>query len=65
MAVSKSRRAANDKWDKENMTTIGCKLKKDDATAFKEYCAAKGITPNTELKEHVLKCIGAKKEAEE
>lgn len=57
MPVSQSRRAANDKWDRENMTTLGCKVKKEDAAKFKEYCAAKKSTSNTELKKYVLGCI--------
>lgn len=57
MAVPKSKRAANDKWDKENMTTLGCKVKKDEAAAFKEYAKEQGKTSNTVLKEFVYKCI--------
>lgn len=62
MPVSKSRRAANDKWDRDNMTTLGCKVKKEDAVKFKEYCAAKKATSNTELKKFVLSCIGKQEE---
>lgn len=57
MPVPKSRRMANDKWDKENMTTLGCKVKKDEAIAFKECAARQGKTANTLLKEFVIKCI--------
>lgn len=53
----KSKRAANDKWDKENMTTLGCKVKKEDAEAFKKYCVVQGKTSNTLLKEYVMSCI--------
>ena len=52
-----SKRKANDKWDKENMTTLGCKVKKDEAAAFKDYAAKKGKTSNTLLKDYVIKCI--------
>lgn len=57
MGVSKARREANDRWDKENMLTIGCKLKKEDALAFKEYSAKQGKTANTMLKDYVIRCI--------
>lgn len=57
MAPRESQKRASMKWDKENMTTLGCKVKKEDATAFKEYCAGKGKTSNTVLKEYVLGCI--------
>lgn len=57
MPVSNSKRAANDKWDKENMATLGCKVKKEEAAAFKEHCKKQGKTSNTVLKEYVLECI--------
>ncbi|MDD6490201.1 MAG: hypothetical protein PUG48_10415 [Clostridia bacterium] len=57
MTVPKSKRMANDKWDKENMTTLGCKVKKTEATAFKKYAAEQGKTANTVLKEYVIDCI--------
>ena len=36
MPVTESRRRANDKWDKENMATLACKVKKADAEKFRE-----------------------------
>ncbi len=56
--VSESRRKANDKWDKENMTTLGCKVKREQAAKFKEYAQEQGKTANTVLKDYVLDCIG-------
>jgi len=60
MAVSKAKRAANDKWDKENMLTLGCKISRADAEAFKAYAVERGMTANTLLKEYVYQCIGKK-----
>lgn len=57
MPVSKSKRAANDKWDKENMSTLACKVKKEDAIAFKAYSEKLGGTANGMLKNYVLSCI--------
>ncbi len=57
MSPSDARKRANAKWDKANMTVLGCKVKKTEAEAFKAYCAAQGKTANTELKDHVLQCI--------
>ena len=31
-------------WDKENMRTVSCRLRKDEAEAFKRLCASKGTT---------------------
>lgn len=56
MAVSKAQKEANRKWDKANMTTLGCKVYRCEAELFKEFAASQGKTANTILKEHVLKC---------
>lgn len=58
MAVSKAKRAANNKWDADNMTIVACKIKKTDAEDFKAYAAENGTTPNALLKDYVYKCIG-------
>lgn len=57
MAVSEAQKKSRDKWDKENMTTLGCKVKKEEAAAFKEYANEQGKTSNTVLKEFVQECI--------
>ena len=38
--VTEARKRANAKWDKENMTIIGCKVKKDYAARFRAACVA-------------------------
>ena len=58
MAVSEAQKKASDKYNRTHMSTLGCKVKKEEAEAFKAYCEKKKKTPNTELKEHVMKCIG-------
>lgn len=58
MAPSESQKRASLKWDKENMITLGCKIKRDQAAKFKAYCFDQGKTSNTMLKEFVLSCIG-------
>ena len=58
MAVSEAQKKASNKYNLEHMATLGCKVRKEDAEAFKQYCSEHGKTPNTELKEHVLHCIG-------
>jgi len=55
-----SKRRANDKWDKENMITLGCKIKRQEAAAFKAYAAQRGKTSNSIIKEYVLSCISDK-----
>lgn len=57
MALSEAQKKARNAWDGENMSTLGCKVKKADALAFKEYAAKKGKTANTLLKEYVQECL--------
>ncbi len=64
MAVTESRKKANAKWDAENMTTLGCRVKKDQADKFKTYCAEIGKTSNAVLRDYVLDCIEEKQNAE-
>ena len=48
----------------ENMTTLGCRVKKDQAEKFKTYCAEIGKTSNAVLRDYVLDCIEEKQNAE-
>ena len=64
MAVTESRKKANAKWDAENMTTLGCRVKKDQAERVKAYCAEIGKTSNAVLRDYVLDCIEEKQNAE-
>lgn len=57
MAVTKSQQKARDKWDKENMAVLGCKVKKHHAEQFKEYAKNQGTTANALLKDYVLNTI--------
>lgn len=57
-AVSEAKRKANDKWDKDNMATVACKLRKEDADAFREYAKQSNKTVNTLLRSFVFSCIG-------
>lgn len=57
MAISEKKKASNAKWDSVNMATIGCRVKKSQAEAFKAYCKGRGQTSNTVLKDYVLSCI--------
>lgn len=64
MAPSDAQKKASLKWDKENMSTIGCKVKKEHAEKFKAYCIERGKTSNAVLREYVLDCIGEKEAGE-
>ena len=51
--ISDKKKASNAKWDKENMTSLACRVKKDYAEKFKSACAEAGTTPNAVLKKAV------------
>ena len=51
--VSEKHRASNLKWDLENMRTVSCRLRKEDAELFKEYCAVNHTNPGAYLKNHI------------
>lgn len=55
--VRESQKKARDKWDSENMTTLGCKVKKEQAERFKAIAESQGKKANALLKEFVLKTI--------
>lgn len=57
MAVSKAKRAANDKWDKKNMKVIACKIKLDRAELFRKLCEQDGKTANAVLTELIEQYI--------
>ena len=57
MSPSEAQKRASNKYIKEHMATLGCKVRKEEAAAFKDYASKQGKTANTVLKEYVLKCI--------
>lgn len=42
MAVSESQKKASAKWDKNHAATLACKVPKEKAEAFRDYCADQG-----------------------
>ena len=58
MAISRAKRAANNKWDSENMKIVACKIRKDYAEKFKQYAVDNQTTTNALLKDFILKTIG-------
>ena len=57
--VTEARKRANAKWDKENMTSLACRVKKDYAEKFKAACIEAGTTPNAVLKQAVEEFLQA------
>lgn len=48
--LSESRKKANAKWDKDNMTIVACKVRKDYAERIKAAAARNGETVNAIIK---------------
>ena len=48
--VTRAKRTNNNKWDAANMTVLGCKVKRDEADAFREACRMAGTSPNAIFK---------------
>ena len=49
MPMSEARKRANAKWDRQNMATIGVRLRKPEAEQFKAICKERAATPNSVL----------------
>ena len=57
MSPSDAQRKAAAKYQKENIASLACRVKKEQAEKFKAYCAEQGKTSNAVLLEYVLSCI--------
>ena len=57
MSVPDSKKRANAKWDKQNMLTIGCRLRREHAEQFKQLAAENGKTANEMLRDYIMQQI--------
>lgn len=57
MAPSEAQKKASAKYQKENIASLACRVKKDQAEKFKAYCESIGKTSNAVLRDYVIKCI--------
>lgn len=57
MAPTDAQKKASAKYQKENIASLACRVKKEQAEKFKAYCAEQGKTSNAVLREYVLDCI--------
>ena len=44
--VTRAKRASNNKWDAANMVVLGCKIRRDEAEAFRLACRQACTTPS-------------------
>lgn len=57
MSASEAQKKAAAKYHKENIASLACRVRKDQADKFKAYCEAQGKTVNATLREFVLSCV--------
>lgn len=62
MSLIESGRKSVDKWHKNNMTKLGCSVRKDKADEFKISCALLGTVPNAVFKAAIEETISKAKE---
>lgn len=62
MALTDAKRRANNKYIAEHMTVLGCKVKKEEADAFRAACAARGTTVNAVFRRAMDDFMGQQKE---
>ena len=60
LAPSEAQKRASAKYQRENIASLACRVKKDQAEKFKAYCASLGKTSNAVLRDYVLDCIDEK-----
>lgn len=53
---------ATQKWNKEHMKLIGCKIKKEYADEFEQYATDRGTTRNALIREFIYSCIGVEED---
>lgn len=65
MAPTEAQKRASAKYQRENIASLACRVKKEQAESFKAYCAGQGKTSNAVLRDYVLDCIGEPDSAQE
>ena len=65
MSPTEAQKRASARYQAENIASLACRVKKEHAERFREYCAAQGKTPNGVLREYVHKCIGVNDQEDE
>ena len=64
LAPTEAQRRASAKYQRENIASLACRVKKEQAEKFKTYCKGKGKTSNAVLRDYVLDCIGERDKEE-
>lgn len=57
--VTDAQRRARNKYDSAHMAVLSCKLRREDAEAFKAACQAAGTSPNAIFRAAIAQFMGA------
>jgi hypothetical protein len=63
--ATEAQKRASAKYHKENIASLACRVRKEDAELFKEYCESQGKKVNAVLREFVMGCIRPDQSAEQ
>ncbi len=55
--VTESHKEGNRRWDRDNMRSLSCRLRTDEAEDFKEWCKLHNTNPGAYLKQVALRCV--------
>lgn len=55
--VSEAKKSAIARWDREHMTSVGCRLTKEKAAEFKAACTKLGVKPTAVIRQAVDQTI--------
>lgn len=61
MTVNTTRK---NEWDRENLRTVSCRLRKEEAEKFREFAELNGKTPNALVAGYVRRCVELGKDVE-
>ena len=57
--VSDAQKRANNKYQLKHYAVLGCKIKTEDAEAFRAACTAAGTTPNAVFRAAITQFMAA------
>lgn len=55
--ATEAQKRASAKYHKENIASLACRVRKEDAELFRAYCESQGKKVNAVLREFVMECI--------
>lgn len=56
--MTEAKKRANNKYNAKTYTTLGCRVRKDEAEQFKQACENAGTSPNAIFREAMLAFMG-------